>query len=111
MTSQDTFEDLFHSFKFDSRSIEIMHNWEAINECEDERDAERIRKRSETTKQLLQVHKDDLSGLDLDSDLPLLSTEKQVSKREIYFQEQLSLLKESHWLDIFTADADVMLKL
>jgi len=84
MTSQDTFEDLFHSFKFDSRSIEIIHNWEVINECEDECDAERICKCSEAIKQLLQIHKDNFSGLDLDlvSDLPLLSTEKQVSKKE-----------------------------
>lgn len=41
---------LFTETSFSSSSLEIMKNWEAIHECEDERDAERIRKQNSKMK-------------------------------------------------------------
>ena len=32
----------FDQFHFSNTAQEIMHNWEAIHECEDKRDAERL---------------------------------------------------------------------
>ena len=34
----------FEQFHFSTAAQEIMHNWEAIHECEDEQDAERLQK-------------------------------------------------------------------
>jgi hypothetical protein len=36
--------ETFKCFHFSTTAQQIMHNWEAIHECEDERDAERLRK-------------------------------------------------------------------
>ena len=38
--------ETFKQFHFSATAQKIMHNWEAIHECEDERDAERLRKRA-----------------------------------------------------------------
>ena len=34
--------ETFKQFNFSTRAQEIMHNWEAIHECEGEQDAERL---------------------------------------------------------------------
>ncbi|KAH7904305.1 hypothetical protein BJ138DRAFT_1019309, partial [Hygrophoropsis aurantiaca] len=36
--TNDTFDSLFHAYKFDQQSLSIMRNWDAIHECEDARD-------------------------------------------------------------------------
>ena len=41
----------YNSTEFSSRHLEIMENWEAIHECQDERDAERMRRRTEQARE------------------------------------------------------------
>jgi hypothetical protein len=38
----ETVDQVFETFQFTSRSKEIIKNWDAIHECEDARDAERL---------------------------------------------------------------------
>jgi hypothetical protein len=39
----------YESYKFQMAHTQIMKNWNAIHECEDERDADRLRKRDKAT--------------------------------------------------------------
>jgi hypothetical protein len=72
ITNTKSPKETFESTLFSDQSLQIMKNWEAVHECEDERDAERIRKRQAQTRvrsDLLQkmttVHEDgpDLTDL------------------------------------------------
>ncbi|PPQ75766.1 hypothetical protein CVT24_002642 [Panaeolus cyanescens] len=45
----ETWENAFKSYHFSDYHRQIMKNWEAIHECADERDAERLRKREAAT--------------------------------------------------------------
>ena len=48
---------MFDTTTFSERSITVMKNWEAVHECEDEREAERLKKRSAKLNQTkMQVH-------------------------------------------------------
>ncbi|KAK6997321.1 hypothetical protein R3P38DRAFT_2563635, partial [Favolaschia claudopus] len=40
----ETFEETFSKFEFSTFNSSILENWEALHECEDERDAERLKK-------------------------------------------------------------------
>ena len=44
-------ESTFNDFAFSEKSKLIMKNWEAIYECEDERDADRLHKRAALAKE------------------------------------------------------------
>jgi len=46
-----TATDTFESSEFSPKHLQILDNWEAIHECQDERDAERIRKRTEQARE------------------------------------------------------------
>ena len=46
-----TAADTFESSEFSPKHLQILNNWEAIHECQDERDAERIRKRTEQARE------------------------------------------------------------
>jgi len=46
-----TMEETYLKYCFDPFSCEIMANWEAVHECEDVRDAERINKIAQMTKE------------------------------------------------------------
>jgi hypothetical protein len=34
--------DVFNTYSFSPRNLAIMQHWEAVHECEDEQDAERL---------------------------------------------------------------------
>jgi len=42
----ETFDNVFKKYQFTDTAKFILNNWDAINECEDARDAERIKKRA-----------------------------------------------------------------
>ena len=46
-----TATDVFNSSEFSPGHLQILDNWEAIHECQDERDAERMRKRTEQARE------------------------------------------------------------
>jgi hypothetical protein len=43
--------DIFGSAGFTEGNLRVLNNWEAIHECQDERDAERMRKRAEKSRE------------------------------------------------------------
>jgi len=49
----DSCDNVFHTYPFSDQNMKIIKNWNAIYECEDERDAERLRKRKAATKESL----------------------------------------------------------
>ncbi|PPQ75657.1 hypothetical protein CVT26_001814 [Gymnopilus dilepis] len=67
-------EQAFLSFTFGDKANMIMHNWEALNECEDARDAERLKKREALTRESLSLTKamapnfDDIFELEAEDD-------------------------------------------
>jgi hypothetical protein len=46
-----TVDEIFNSGGFSPRHSQILDNWEAIHECQDERDADRMQKRTEQAKE------------------------------------------------------------
>ncbi|KAJ3516563.1 hypothetical protein NMY22_g14178 [Coprinellus aureogranulatus] len=89
---------VYDSFTFGDREAKIMSNWEAIHECEDERDAERIRKRAA----LLQGS-DNAKGVpkifeDLEIEFQAKSQKANQSQREFEANQVLSILEQAHWI-------------
>ncbi|KAF8426438.1 hypothetical protein L210DRAFT_869166, partial [Boletus edulis BED1] len=94
-------EIVFKSYNFSDASRAIMHNWEAVHECEDERDADRLRKQTQRTTGNKPA--DNLPG-------PLISEEDELdilgerSKRRSHNRENfilnqaILLFKEAKWL-------------
>ena len=39
-------ENTYKQFKISNRALEIMRNWDVIHECEDQCDADRLKKRA-----------------------------------------------------------------
>lgn len=66
-----TFEKVLETYKFSDRARGFINNWDAINECEDACDAERIRKRAAMSVQSQVLTK---SLLQDDIDIPLVDS-------------------------------------
>jgi gas vesicle protein len=92
--------ETFKHFHFSTTAQQIMHNWEAIHECEDERDAERLRKRtaclqesSTLTNSLISNNVDDHSITFHD----VAMCEKRNLKKDIEINTTLFKLASSNW--------------
>lgn len=51
LRSGQNVDDAYEGVNFTDRHQQILNNWEAIHECQDERDAERMRKRAEQSQE------------------------------------------------------------
>ena len=76
----------FNQYEFDTRSLEIMRNWEEIHECEDKREAERIRKTSSKMKSS-KILNESREAITYDSDddaihIPLSETHSSIVEAE-----------------------------
>jgi SpoVK/Ycf46/Vps4 family AAA+-type ATPase len=95
-----TLEHTFKNFTFSPRSREIMDNWEAVHECQDERDAERLQKRAALTAQSLALTKllsKALNLLDADEvDVSPKNNCSAVTKFKIL--QTICILEQSNWL-------------
>ncbi|KAG2750132.1 hypothetical protein P692DRAFT_20734343, partial [Suillus brevipes Sb2] len=92
--------DAYEKYTFSPRAREIMVNWEAVHECEDERDADRLRKRAQ-----LSVESKALTSslaLSLDDDgLDTVTLPPNSSRRaedDFRIQQTVLLLQQSNWL-------------
>jgi hypothetical protein len=92
----DSWEYAFHSFTFNDRSTEIMKNWEAIHECQDERDAERLKCQAALTRESHVMTKTLLPVLD-DDDLSL-DFQKETSEKDFKLQLELNHYEKTGWL-------------
>lgn len=98
LASTETIENLYLSYHFPNFAVQVMKHWEAINECEDERDAERLGKRESLTRESQALTKsitanfdDDLTELSLD--------DKNHAKKDFQVNCELLKLIESKWLN------------
>lgn len=103
ITPGQTIEQAYDSFQFSKRSLYVMNNWEAIHECQDERDAERMKKRAALTAESMTMTRTlhrTLQGMD-DSEtdiLPGLSG----SESDFRYQLAVSVLEQSNWIGTTT---------
>ena len=105
VTTGSCINDTYNNFTFSSRSKYVMKNWEDAHECEDQQDAERLRKRAALTTESLAMTKainKTLSDLDVD-DIDVLPGEKKSAEKDFSILQQVRLLEQSLWLGPNTA--------
>ena len=86
----------FNDFAFSEKSKLIMKNWEAIYECEDERDADRLRKRAALAKESQALTRSTFIGDD--DEIIDVSSEIMTAKKDFEIDLVLLKLLESNWL-------------
>ncbi|KAG8929439.1 hypothetical protein FRC01_004338 [Tulasnella sp. 417] len=91
--------DYFNAYPFHPTHQRIMNNWNEVHECEDERDAERLRKREAVTREhrLLQkaiVGCEDDEMIDFSNADP---ESAELSKSDAAMLATLTKLKEADW--------------
>ncbi|KAK0431621.1 hypothetical protein EV421DRAFT_1911713 [Armillaria borealis] len=94
LSSSNVVHAEFQSHNFSSRTRTCMSNWEALYECEDERDAEQMKKRRSLMKNsplLTHILSDNLE------DLIELSSGSKASQQEGKAQFEILHLAESNW--------------
>ena len=91
-----TVQSTFNDFSFSEKSRLIMKNWEAIYECEDERDADRLRKRAALAKESQALTHS--MAFEDDDDLIAVSSEQMTAKKDFEVNSVLLRLLESNWL-------------
>jgi len=92
-------------FDFCSRSHEVMKNWEAVHECEDERDADRLRKQVQlTTKSKALTASMGMGANEDDLDFTFPSDLSLRSENNFCAQQAILELQQSGWLDQQTVD-------
>jgi hypothetical protein len=101
-------EDLIESyarFAFCSRSLRVMKNWEAVYECEDERDADRLRKRAQLTSENKALTASITKGADDEElDFALQPKSTHHSERDFRIQQAVLELQQAGWLERSTAN-------
>ena len=95
-----TLEYTFKKFPFSPRSREIMNNWESVHECQDERDAERLRKRAALTAQSLVMTKSLNKVLNLpdSEEVDVPPKINQSASAEFKILNTIRILEQSNWL-------------
>lgn len=92
-----TVEEVYAGYEFSARGLSIMKHWEAVHECEDERDAERLRRRAQLTTAKKEASSS-LMGFDEDVDVLPVDPFCRSSLEEFKLNQFILLLKQSQWL-------------
>lgn len=99
----DTVERCFENYNFHMSHMSIMKNWDALYECQDQRDLERLRKRDALTKESLALTRSLQSDF-IDIDANILGDNGALSKhqlaRELEAMKYVNLMHECQWLTI-----------
>ncbi|KAG2746803.1 hypothetical protein P692DRAFT_20738713, partial [Suillus brevipes Sb2] len=94
-----TVEHLYETYSFSQRSKSIMQHWEAVHECEDERDADRLRKQARLTgpktKSTAQPHGDDAD--EIICGMPDSAARRSCEQFRI--SQTVLLLTQARWLN------------
>src|SRR5882724_3582224 len=93
----ETIEETCQKYCFDPFSCEIMANWEAVHECEDAQDAERINKRAQMTKASHIMKQTLHSVLDHDWEIDIEKSFHDKSIKILKIVICLQLLEISNW--------------
>ncbi|KAG2739415.1 hypothetical protein P692DRAFT_20695710, partial [Suillus brevipes Sb2] len=92
-------------FPFCPRSREVMSNWEAVHECEDERDADRLRKRVQLTAKNKALTASIGVGPEEDEiDFAFPSHSSLRSETDFRAQQAVLELQQSGWFEQQTVD-------
>ncbi len=97
INNNETIEEAFDKYTFDSFSYEVMNNWEAIRECEDAHDADRIHKRAQLTAPSNVISETIQFGLEDDIEIDIHNASKPISRKDLQLKTKLQLLENSNW--------------
>ncbi|KAG2738317.1 hypothetical protein P692DRAFT_20758941, partial [Suillus brevipes Sb2] len=95
-------EEVFSVFKFSDRANTIMKNWEAVHECEDQRDAERLLKQARVIGSTTANSDTSSAPVSVDSEVDITGvtgTTKRDSREQFHISQFILLLKQSRWLN------------
>lgn len=95
--SDSSVEDVFNSYAFTPRNLAIMKHWEAVHECEDERDAERLRRQARLST-ANKSHGVSTAQLDDEVDVPPMLSLCKSAQEEFKMNQFVLLLKHAGWL-------------
>ena len=89
----------YESYKFQEAHIQIMKNWNAIHECEDERDADRLRKRDKATAESKAMTAAVLNcDMEDDNNFNDKVVGERHHERDFRIQQFMSILQQGNWL-------------
>jgi hypothetical protein len=100
LADNETLEDAFKNFAFSHQSLFRMNNWESVHECQDEHDAERLRKRTALTTESMAMTQA-LSNILYPTDpeeVDIVPGRKTSLKTEFDVQQVVRLLEQSQWI-------------
>ena len=92
-------DSVFENVKFSDRHLQILNNWEAIHECQDERDAERLRKRAEQSRESRAMTKALHGSIEAAHEAEVdFEGAKRGKARDIQGEVLLDLMRQCHWI-------------
>jgi hypothetical protein len=94
----DSCDKVFHNYSFSDQSLKVMKDWNATYECEDERDAERLRKQTAATTEsaamTASIAFPELNTEDIENNLTINGN----SKRDFHIQHMVFAMQQANWL-------------
>ncbi|KAG2758048.1 hypothetical protein P692DRAFT_20710981, partial [Suillus brevipes Sb2] len=91
--------EAFQAYDFSPRSRKVMQNWDSIHECEDERDADRLRKQTQLAAESKALTSSLAVGsLDDDIEFDLSRALSRRSEQDFRIQQVVLLMQQSRWL-------------
>jgi hypothetical protein len=99
INANENFSKVFEHYPLSDQSKEIIGNWEALNESEDARDAECLKKKAAITAESTSLTKPLLSE---DSNIPVLEsdmTRTLSSQADFAVNQHMLILQQSNWLN------------
>ena len=94
-----TADDVFESPNFTGRHLQILGNWEAIHECQDERDAERMRKRAEKSRESRAMTRALHGSIEAERETEInLDGVKRSRARDVRGEVLLDLMQQCNWI-------------
>lgn len=97
--SEDTALDAYKAYDFCSCSCNVMANWEAIHECEDEWDADRLRKQVSLTAESKALSLSmGLASIDEDIEIDMSHQPSHQPQEDFHIHQMVLLMQECRWL-------------
>ncbi|KAG1781435.1 hypothetical protein EV702DRAFT_1244556 [Suillus placidus] len=93
--------EVYERWPFGSRSVDIMANWEAVHKCEDERDADRLRKHAQlTTESKALTSSVGLGAEDNELDFCEPAIPSRQAESDFRVQQAVLELQQAGWFDV-----------
>lgn len=96
--NDQTLEEAHSLWVYSQKSQIVMNNWEAIHECQDEHDADRLRKRAELTAESQAMTQAVHRVLPIDDDIDVVIGSSSSAKNDFKNMQMVHLLEQSKWL-------------